>query len=494
MATSKRPKRPKTDVHANERRDDDEPKFRLRPRSARTAGRGDMGWSIALRTVLRYARNSTKSRKHSSRESANTRPRRSHNQRCAVRVTYSQNKEPGQWRAHGIYIARESASGKRSEGGFGPEESKKNTAAALDGWQIAGDERVWKVILSPEFGERVDLEQMTREVMKRSEKHLGTSLEWLAVSHFNTEHPHVHVVIRGRRDDGSPLNLPREFIKHGLRSIAEDACTLQLGPRTELDIAAAAEREVRERRYTSLDHALERRALPEYDGDPQFFRVNLNPAIFNPSGISFREQHLQSRLVVLGEMGLASQANQNEWLMRKDFSTVLRAMQLASDRQKMLASSGSLLSDQRLRLSVLDFRRTPEVQGRVLTHGEEEQASGAGRHYLLLEGTDAQVHMIFYTPEMEAARGWGRLKPNSFVRLSQQNRAKYAVLNVVDFGDANALLENKSFLRSSVQKLIRQGIVPNEEGWGGWLGDYQSAIRRAAVTARNPDKNRSHER
>ena len=58
--------------------------------------------------------------------------------------------------------------------------------------------------------------------------------------------------------------------------------------------------------------------------------------------------------------------------------------------------------------------KPPEVQGRVLVHGEEEQ-SLAGRHYMLLEGTDAQVHMIFYTPEMEQARGSGELKPNNFV-------------------------------------------------------------------------------
>jgi type IV secretory pathway VirD2 relaxase len=60
----------------------------------------------------------------------------------------------------------------------------------LDRWQSAGDERIWKVILSPEFGDRVDLKKMTREVMKRSERQLDTALEWVAVTHFNTENPH----------------------------------------------------------------------------------------------------------------------------------------------------------------------------------------------------------------------------------------------------------------------------------------------------------------
>lgn len=159
----------------------------------------------------------------------------------------------------------------------------------------------------------------------------------------------------------------------------------------------------------------------------------------------------------------------------------------------MLARNGGLLSDPRLRLNVLDFRRTPEVQGRVLVHGEEEQALGAGRHYLLLEGTDAQVHMIFYTPEMEEARSAGRLKPNSFVQMRLQRSGEKRILRVSDLGDATAILRNKAVLRSSVQKLLRQGVIPSEEGWGGWLGEYQSALRQSAVAHRR-DADRSRYR
>jgi type IV secretory pathway VirD2 relaxase len=483
MGKSKSPKSLKTGGTAHGNSADDDPKFRLRPPPARTALRGDMGWSIALRTVLRYASGSTKSRK-CYRPTAHNGNRRSFSQRCAVRVTYSPNKTAGQWRAHGIYIARESASGKQSASGFDADTSGTEIAARLGRWQAEGDERIWKVILSPEFGDRVDLEQMTREVMKRSERQLDTALEWIAVTHFNTEHPHVHLVIRGRRDNGSPLNLPREFIKQGLRELASDACTLQLGPRTELDAAAAEEREVRERRYTSLDRALAKRAVSGKAGDAEQTRITLGPPTRPGSfAAASREQHLRARLIVLQDMGLARQLNQNEWLVRNDFSMVLGAMQLSSDRQKMLSANGSLLSDHRLCLSVLDFGRTPEIQGRVLVHGEEEQVSGSGRHYLLLEGTDAQVHMIFYTPEMETARSAGRLKPNSFVRFCRQSATGGSSLKVEDLGNAEALLHNWAFLRSSAQRLIGRGVVPTEEGWGGWLGKYQAAVCGAAFTS-----------
>ncbi len=454
-----------------------------------------MGWSIALRTVFRYAKTSAKFRNESRRESAGIVFRRPFNQRCAVRVTYSPNKIAGQWRAHGIYIARESASGREGNAGFSGDKSGTEIASTLDRWQSAGDERIWKVIVSPEFGDRVDLEKMTREVMKRSERQLDTALEWVAVTHFNTEHPHVHLVIRGRRDDSSPLNLPRDFIKQGLRNIAADACTLQLGPRTELDAAVAQEREVRERRYTSLDRALEKRAVPDAGDENEQMKVTLNLSANSGNyAASSREQHLQARLIILQQMSLARQQSPHEWLVRNDFSTVLRAMQLASDRQKMLSANGSLLSDERLRLNVLDFRRTPEVQGRVLVHGEEEQGSGMGRHYLLLEGTDAQVHMIFYTPEMEIARSAARLKQNSFVRLCHQELTNRPRLEVENLGDAEALLKNKSFLKSTAQRLIRRGVVPTEEGWGGWLGKYQAAVHREALTYRVSQKERSNQR
>jgi len=32
-----------------------------------------------------------------------------------------------------------------------------------------------------------------------------------------------------------------------------------------------------------------------------------------------------------------------------------------------------------------------------------------------------------------------------------------------------------------VQRLIRRGIVPQEDGWNGWLGRYQSALQETAT-------------
>ena len=77
----------------------------------------------------------------------------------------------------------------------------------------------------------------------------------------------------------------------------------------------------------------------------------------------------------------------------------------------MLASRRPLLSDERLPLVVLDLRKLKTLEGgMLLAHGEEEAGKGAYRHYLLLEGTDAKVYLIYYTLEWEEARSRGKLQ------------------------------------------------------------------------------------
>ena len=110
------------------------------------------------------------------------------------------------------------------------------------------------------------------------EKDLGTRLEWVAVSHFNTEHPHTHVALRGVRDDGSVLDLPRDYVKAGIRMIAEDLCTRQLGYRNELDARAAERREIDQSRVTSLDRIIGRASTIE-DNSASKGRFAFQPAL-----------------------------------------------------------------------------------------------------------------------------------------------------------------------------------------------------------------------
>jgi Protein of unknown function (DUF3363) len=212
----------------------------------------------------------------------------------------------------------------------------------------------------------------------------------------------VHVALRGRIADGQALDFSREYVQLGIRAIAEDFCTRQLGHRTEFDAAEADRREVTERRFTSIDRCILRDVE---DNDNGWFTVIRSPG---KPGLNeaerLRQQHAAERLAFLQKMGLAEGVQPNVWRVRQNFEGVLRAMQRTNDRQKVLAAHGALMSDERLPVTILNWHEKSSVEGRILVHGQDESS---GHNYLMLEGTDATIHFIHYTPEMEQARHQG---------------------------------------------------------------------------------------
>jgi type IV secretory pathway VirD2 relaxase len=241
-------------------RTDDERGFRLRPPKPRAAQSERAVWATGFKLLMHYARSSRRRKRRAL--GGKTGARRPYLQRCAVRVTYLTNKTRGQWKAHGRYVARESAIGEQDPGaaGFTTKEDSIDIVARLEEWQKAKDERLWKLIVSPEFGDRTDLKRLTRDLMQRMEEDLGTEINWVAVEHFNTEHPHVHAAVRGLRTDGAVLRMSRDYVQQGIRAVAEHLCTCQLGYRTELDAMEAERGEITETRFTSLDRRIVREA------------------------------------------------------------------------------------------------------------------------------------------------------------------------------------------------------------------------------------------
>src|SRR5882762_3886567 len=218
----------------------DEQPIRLEPRKSKHGtDENPRNYTGVLRSMLRLVQMSKRGQKARGTHSGggNDRAHRTFNQRVAVRVSYSANKNPGQWKAHGRYVARESATqgGKATQAGFNAIEQKLDIAPKLDKWQGAGDERLFKIIVSPEFGDRLNLQQYARELVDRMEYDLGAQLEWVAAVHYNTEHPHVHIALRGVDKKGIPLRLPREYIRGGLRERAEEIATEVLGYRSLAD-------------------------------------------------------------------------------------------------------------------------------------------------------------------------------------------------------------------------------------------------------------------
>src|SRR5882762_6750124 len=195
----------------------DEPIIRLRPRKSKHGPNDNPRKYVGvLRSMLRLVQMSKRGRKARGTRGAsgNSRAYCTFNQRVAVRVSYSANKNPGQWKAHGRYVAREIATqgGKAAEAGFNATDQNLDIAAKLDKCQGAGDERLFKIIVSPEFGDRLNLQQYARELLHRMGNDLGAQFDWVAAVHYNTEHPHVYIAPRGVDKKGIPVRLPREYI------------------------------------------------------------------------------------------------------------------------------------------------------------------------------------------------------------------------------------------------------------------------------------------
>lgn len=172
------------------------------------------------------------------------------------------------------------------------------------------------------------------------------------------------------------------------RDGTEELCTRQLGFRTTLDAEYAQARETEQQHVTSLDRMIAKQAVEPSD-DPDRFLFRL-PELTAHNRTTV--QSLAVRANVLCRMGLAEPVDARTWSVRRDFESVLRAMKRGRDRQKTLRDHGAAISDDRLPFVTVDPRRMKMIQGRVLVHGEDE----AGRAYLLIEGTDAQVHHVPY--------------------------------------------------------------------------------------------------
>lgn len=92
------------------------------------------------------------------------------------------------------------------------------------------DRHEFRVIVSPEDGvEYEDLKPLIRRLMARVELDLGTGTDWIAIDHFDTAHPHAHLIVRGQDLVGNDLVIAPDYLTHGLRERARELIELDLG-------------------------------------------------------------------------------------------------------------------------------------------------------------------------------------------------------------------------------------------------------------------------
>jgi len=260
------------------------------------------------------------------------------------------------------------------------------------------DRHQFRFIVSAEDGaELSDLRTTTRDLMKQMEADLDTQLDWIAVDHHNTGHPHAHIILRGVTDDGKTLNIAGDYIAHGVRERASEVFTLELGRQTEQEVSRSLEREVDADRFTRLDRML----IAEQANRSEF--ADLRPDKDMLEILRQNRALLIQRARKLERLGLASEVESGRWVVSPKAEPTLRDLGERGDvietMHRVLAREG--LAERRS-ISTYAMHRgelTERIVGRVLDKGLGGDEMGE-RVRLVLDGADGRVHHI----EMDAAR------------------------------------------------------------------------------------------
>ena len=287
---------------------------------------------------------------------------------------------------HIAYLKREGVTRDEKEAElFGPGDGEADGDAFAG--RCAEDRHHFRFIISPEdAGELADLRTFTRELISDMEADLGSRLDWVAVDHWNTGNPHIHILIRGKADDGRDLVIDKDYIREGLRGRAQERVTAELGLRSEHEIDQAFAREVGADRLTSLDRRLQRIA------DDLGGVVDLRPATARVQ--SAMDRHLIGRAGKLERLGLATRIAPACWILKADLEPTLRQLAVRGDIIKTMhqAVTGAGIHADPGRFAVHLNASDDPIIGRLVERGLYDELTGEA--YAVIDGADGRVHHL----------------------------------------------------------------------------------------------------
>ncbi|MEZ5655391.1 MAG: relaxase/mobilization nuclease RlxS [Sphingobium sp.] len=373
----------------------DEEEFEPRLGRQRAKGAGKRGAKYASRVVIAAGLNAAKSKTRARRFDGSrigrgasigrllsSRDRldgyRSRRAVVKTRLVRLKGKSLGAARAHLHYIQRDGVTREGTTGElYGAESDLADGKSFLE--RCRGDRHQFRFIVSAEDADQYrDLKPFVRRLMHQVEQDLGTKLDWVAVDHFNTGHPHSHIVLRGVDDKGANLVIAREYIAHGLRERASELVTLDLGPRTTREIEERLRHDVTQERLTAIDRRLlnrmdEDRIVAPRSNDP-FFRA------------------LEAvRLQQLKHMELAEDLDGGRWRMAQGLDDTLRRMGERGDIIRLMQREMTRVKLARAEHRIHMSEDGPLV-GRLITRGLADEHRD--RHFLLVDGVDGQAHYV----------------------------------------------------------------------------------------------------
>ncbi|MFT3997702.1 MAG: DUF3363 domain-containing protein [Asticcacaulis sp.] len=412
-----------------------------------------------------------------------------------ARIVKLAGKGMGAATAHIRYIQRDGVtrSGERGEL-YDSRSDAADGRAFLD--RADGDRHQFRFIVSPEDGMQYeDLRSVTRRLMSQMETDLGTKLDWVAVDHFNTGHPHTHILIRGKDDLGKDLIMARSYITDGVRERASDIVAFDLGPRTEQEVSQSLQKDMTAERFTTIDKwILERR---DSDG-----RVRATDEQAHPE----RQSLISGRLKHLETYGLATPDRYGHWQVSDELEPALRQLGRRSDiinslRYDMNPEGHGQLLDNAVIHDAAFAPEAPEapdapdasfgfyapdtptsshnpIIGRLVRRGLYDEIED--RHYLVIDGVDGKSHIV----DIGKGENTPQLPDNGVVRISpaqvQLSKADRTIIKIAqDFdGEYSATTHrfydpkaSDAYIQSHVRRVeaVRRGTGRIEYQDGGFI-------------------------
>jgi type IV secretory pathway VirD2 relaxase len=286
-------------------------------------------------------------------------------------------------KAHTRYIQRDGVTRDGQPGQlYTPDQDRADGKDFLG--RAEGDRHQFRFIVSAEDGDQYeDLKPLIRRLMTQMEEDLATRLDWVAVDHYNTGHPHTHIILRGKDDRGKDLVISPEYISQGLRERVEELVTLDLGPRTDLEIEDRLRSESGQERFTTIDRGLLRQA----DEDGRVWATGRD---------AFEQTLRAGRLQKLRHLGLAEEIAPGHWQLAGGLEDTLRAM---GERGDIIKAMHRDLKEKGLSRAASDYiihdpsdPAARPIIGRLVRRGLSDELND--RHYLIVDGVDGRSHYV----------------------------------------------------------------------------------------------------
>lgn len=303
--------------------------------------------------------------------------------------------------------------------------------------RCTSDRHHFRVIVNPEDGRELpDLKAYGRSFMAQVERDLGTEIDWIGGAHFDTGRPHLHLLLRGKREDGRDLVLPRDYVSHGLRSRAQELATELLGPRRER--TELLKQEVKAEGFTALD----RRLL----GLSQDGRISMSDLPQEGADLLLR------RLTHLEAEGFITRDRPGVWRAPRELRTTLQAAgeRAARERAALKAVWASSLHPDAGRLQPLALEPGDRLVGAYVGFGALGSAEGPQALVLdLMDGRLAHLRL----PALASLLALDRIPNGAVIEV----RAESAAVKASDQTIAEIAGERGGVYSAEEHRLARPG-------------------------------------